>query len=334
MTDVFISYAREDSAQAERIAKGLEAQGLSVFWDNEIPPGQTWADYIEGKLNQCDVAVVLWSEHSTKSQWVRDEARMGRGKLIPAKLDGAEPPFGFGDVKAADLSSWGGDYNHPQWARFANAVTAKARPVGAQPSAAPQPVQHQPSPQAGGWQTQAPPPQPSGGWQTPPPPPHQQAWTSGGSAAGAGVENLTPIQYIQKCLRLFVDGKGRARRAEYWWWTLAIVVISVVLGVLELSLFGVNAYGQPNNQILSSIFSLAVAAPGISVASRRFHDVGLSGWLVAGFVAAFVIGSMLTMMLNPLGMVVMFAAGIGMLVIAVMPSKPGANQYGPNPKGL
>ena len=90
MTDVFISYAREDGAQAERIARGLEAMGLSVFWDNEIPPGQTWADYIETKLNQCAAAVVLWSEHSTKSQWVREEARMGRSKLIPAKLDASD----------------------------------------------------------------------------------------------------------------------------------------------------------------------------------------------------------------------------------------------------
>lgn len=334
MTDVFISYAREDGAQAERIAKGLEAQGLSVFWDNEIPPGQTWADYIEGKLNQCNVAVVLWSEHSTKSQWVREEARMGRSKLIPAKLDASEPPFGFGDVQAADLSSWGGDYNHHQWARFVGAITAKVRPVGAQ-SAAPQaPLQQQPQPQAGGWQVPPPQPQQQGGWQTPPP--HQQqgaAWSSGAAPAGS-VENLTPVEYIQKCLRLFVDGKGRARRAEYWWFTLATAVVSIVLSVIELGVFGTNAYGQPNNTILSTIFSLAVAAPGISVASRRFHDVGLSGWLVAGFVAAFVAGSFLLGMLNPLGGILIFAAGIGMLIITVLPSKPGPNQYGPNPKGL
>jgi hypothetical protein len=31
MSDVFISYSREDAAQAERIARGLEAMGLSVF---------------------------------------------------------------------------------------------------------------------------------------------------------------------------------------------------------------------------------------------------------------------------------------------------------------
>ncbi|MEQ1818847.1 MAG: DUF805 domain-containing protein [Terricaulis sp.] len=335
MTDVFISYAREDSAQAERIARGLEAAGLTAFWDNEIPPGQTWADYIETKLNQCSVAVVLWSEHSTKSQWVREEARMGRTKLIPARLDASEAPFGFGDVQAADLSSWGGDYNHPQWARFVNAVLAKARPGGAQPQAATPPhVTPQPQPPAGGWQ-QPQSNQSSGGWQTPPAPPHQQAWTSSASPSGAaGVENLTPVQYIQKCLRLFIDGKGRARRAEYWWWALAIGVISMVLGVLEVVLFGTNAYGQPNNQILSTLFSLAVAAPGISVASRRFHDVGLNGWLVAAFVVAIAVGSALTVMLNPLGIMLMFAAAIGMLVITVMPSKPGPNQYGPNPKGL
>ncbi|MEQ1489560.1 MAG: DUF805 domain-containing protein [Terricaulis sp.] len=333
MTDVFVSYAREDSAQAERIARGLEAAGLSAFWDNEIPPGQTWADYIESKLTQCSAAVVLWSEHSTKSQWVREEARMGRTKLIPARLDASEPPFGFGDVQAADLSNWGGDYNHPQWSRFLNAVLAKVRPDGAQPAPAAPHVAPQANAPAGGWQQPQSNPS-SGGWQTPPAPPHQQAWTSGASPNAAGVENLTPVQYIQKCLRLFIDGKGRARRAEYWWWALAVGVISFVLGLLELTLFGTNAMGQPNNQILSSVFSLAAAAPGISVASRRFHDVGLSGWLVAGFVVAIAIGSALTMMLNPLGMMLMFAAAIGMLVITVMPSKPGANQYGPNPKGL
>ncbi|MCX7356888.1 MAG: DUF805 domain-containing protein, partial [Alphaproteobacteria bacterium] len=213
-------------------------------------------------------------------------------------------------------------------------VLAKARPGGAAPQDAAAPhVSPQPQAPAGGWQ-QPQSNQSSGGWQTPPAPPHQQAWTSGASATGAGAETLTPIGYIQKCLRLFVDGKGRARRAEYWWWALAIAVISIVISLLELMLFGANAYGQPNNQILSTVFSLAAAAPGISVASRRFHDVGLNGWLVAGFVVAFGVGQMLTLALNPLGMILMMVAGIAMLVITVMPSKPGANQYGPNPKGL
>ena len=68
MADVFVSYAREDNAKAEQIARGLQSMGLEVFWDTEIPPGQTWADYIEGKLSACKAVIVLWSSHSTGSR--------------------------------------------------------------------------------------------------------------------------------------------------------------------------------------------------------------------------------------------------------------------------
>jgi len=135
MADVFLSYAREDSARAEQIARGLAAAGIDVFWDNEIPPGQTWADYIEQKLTQCKALIVLWSAHSTTSQWVREEARMGRDKgcLIPVMIDASTPPFGFGEVQAANLASWNGEADHQGWRRFVDAVThftqAPARPA-------------------------------------------------------------------------------------------------------------------------------------------------------------------------------------------------------------
>jgi hypothetical protein len=129
MADVFLSYAREDRAKAEQIAHGLEASGVKVFWDNEIPPGQTWADYIEQKLTQCKALIVLWSEHSTKSQWVREEARMGRDKgvLIPAMIDNSTPPFGFGEVLASTLSWWNGETDNPNWRRFVDAVSSFAK---------------------------------------------------------------------------------------------------------------------------------------------------------------------------------------------------------------
>jgi hypothetical protein len=139
MADVFLSYAREDSARAEQIANGLQAAGLDVFWDNEIPPGTTWADYIESKLNQCRALIVLWSEHSTKSQWVREEARLGRdrGCLIPVLIDASQPPFGFGEVHAADLSAWNGGAGDANWRRFVDAVMNIAK---TSPRAAPQPA--------------------------------------------------------------------------------------------------------------------------------------------------------------------------------------------------
>ncbi len=141
MADVFISYAREDRPRAEQIARGLAAMGLECFWDTEIPPGQTWADYIEGKLGACKAVIVLWSAHSTGSQWVREEARMGRdrGKLIPAMLDDSPAPFGFGEVQAANLANWRGEANNTDWVRFANAVDVAVRGPNAGPRAAPPP---------------------------------------------------------------------------------------------------------------------------------------------------------------------------------------------------
>ena len=124
MADVFVSYAREDSARAGQIARALEAQGLDVFWDTEIPPGQTWSDFIEAKLAVCKVAVVLWSTHSVTSQAVREEARIGRdkGKLIPALIESVSVPLGFGEVQAANLTAWNGDPNAPEWRRLVEAV--------------------------------------------------------------------------------------------------------------------------------------------------------------------------------------------------------------------
>ncbi len=169
MADVFLSYAREDTARADQVAKGLAAAGLDVFWDNEIPPGTTWADYIEQKLTQSKALIVLWSENSTKSQWVREEARMGRDKgvLIPVTIDNAQPPFGFGEVQAANLSNWNGEADHPHWRRFVDAVmratAAEPRPPSqpmpsAPPRAAPQPQQAQQA----AWSTPTPAPAKSG----------------------------------------------------------------------------------------------------------------------------------------------------------------------------
>ncbi|MBK6703957.1 MAG: toll/interleukin-1 receptor domain-containing protein [Caulobacteraceae bacterium] len=189
MADVFLSYGRAETARAEQVAKCLEAAGLDVFWDNEIPPGTTWADYIESKLTQCKALIVLWSEHSTKSQWVREEARMGRDKgvLIPVMIDGSQPPFGFGEVQAANLASWNGEADHPNWRRFVDAVMNITK---AEPRPAP-PPQAQPTPQP---RTVQPPQQQQQAWSTPPAPAAADkksipvwVWIGGGMVATVAV---------------------------------------------------------------------------------------------------------------------------------------------------
>lgn len=156
MADVFLSYAREDGARAQQIAEALKQSGVDVFWDNEIPPGTTWADYIEQKLAQCKALIVLWSEHSTKSQWVREEARMGRDKgvLIPVMIDASTPPFGFGEVQAANLSAWTGDADDVNWRRFSDAVHRFAT-TAAQPASPPMPPPRHEAPPSGAYAASA-----------------------------------------------------------------------------------------------------------------------------------------------------------------------------------
>ncbi|MDX2235046.1 MAG: toll/interleukin-1 receptor domain-containing protein [Hyphomonadaceae bacterium] len=133
MADVFLSYAREDRAKAAQIAEALTAGGYDVFWDVEIPPGVTWSDFLQEKLANCKAALVLWSKTSTASQWVREEARLAKdkSKLIPVMIDDSAPPFGFGEIQAANLAAWNGAADDPQWKLLLSGV---ARAVGAQPT--------------------------------------------------------------------------------------------------------------------------------------------------------------------------------------------------------
>jgi phage replication-related protein YjqB (UPF0714/DUF867 family) len=42
MSDIFISYAKEDRGKAKDIAEALKQQGFSVWWDRSILPGETF----------------------------------------------------------------------------------------------------------------------------------------------------------------------------------------------------------------------------------------------------------------------------------------------------
>jgi formylglycine-generating enzyme len=106
--DVFLSYAREDEARARELAMALDQRGFSVFWDREVPPGQTWHSYIGEALANARCVVVAWSRHSIASQWVLEEASEGRDRkvLVPVLLEAVQPPFGFRAIQAANLVDW------------------------------------------------------------------------------------------------------------------------------------------------------------------------------------------------------------------------------------
>jgi hypothetical protein len=88
MSDIFISYAKEDRPRAEAIAKALDDHGWSVWWDRDIRAGKNIALVIEEEIGKARCVMVLWSATSVLSDWVNDEARAGneRGILVPVLI--------------------------------------------------------------------------------------------------------------------------------------------------------------------------------------------------------------------------------------------------------
>ncbi|MEL6317543.1 MAG: toll/interleukin-1 receptor domain-containing protein, partial [Pseudomonadota bacterium] len=111
MADVFISYARADEAFAERLAKRLEALGLSVWWDRRLLPGDDWELAIEEAIDAAKAVIVIWSQESVRSKPVRAEARRAdrRDKLVPIAIETVEPPLFSSGVHFEDFSDWTDD---------------------------------------------------------------------------------------------------------------------------------------------------------------------------------------------------------------------------------
>jgi hypothetical protein len=108
MSDVFISYAREDARAAKKLADMLSRQGHTVFWDHRIEPGTPWEEIIERELKEARCVVVLWSRTSVGSAWVKAEAEdaANRSLLVPVLIEQTELPLRFRSIQAANLVGW------------------------------------------------------------------------------------------------------------------------------------------------------------------------------------------------------------------------------------
>ena len=79
-------------------------------------------------------------------------------------------------------------------------------------------------------------------------------------------------------MRQYADFSGRARRMEYWMFTLfngIFAVLAVGVDYMVGSNFIAGMYG-----ITYLTYWLATIVPGLAVLVRRMHDVGKSGWMI------------------------------------------------------
>lgn len=120
LADVFLSYNREDQATADQFVQGIEAAGLSVWWDRRLRAGEAYDEVTENALRTARAVVVLWSQRSVASRWVRAEATLAQrgGNLVPCMIEPCERPIMFELVQTEDLSHWRGDRSDPTWQAF------------------------------------------------------------------------------------------------------------------------------------------------------------------------------------------------------------------------
>lgn len=132
MTDIFVSYKREDRSAASAVVADLEAEGFTVFYDERIRVGETWDAIIERELANSRSVVVLWSKSSVDSPWVRREARAAsaHNALFPVLIEDCSPPLEFSDIQTAKLvGRTPGDRKHLEWRRLCNSVSTRLADV-------------------------------------------------------------------------------------------------------------------------------------------------------------------------------------------------------------
>lgn len=71
---------------------------------------------------------------------------------------------------------------------------------------------------------------------------------------------------IRSGFQNYTNFKGRASRAEYWWWILFIVILNTLLSNI--------------NKGFADLGSLLTLLPTLAVAVRRVHDVNRIGWFI------------------------------------------------------
>jgi uncharacterized membrane protein YhaH (DUF805 family) len=134
----------------------------------------------------------------------------------------------------------------------------------------------------------------------------QGGYGAQGFGAQRGYLQGGPVDF-QSAIKLQIENvtnfQGRASLSAYWWYTLALFIVNIVLEIFSV------AIGSAALSILIILVMLVVGLSALSVAVRRLHDTDKSGW-------------MLLLGLIPI------VGGIILLVLMLLPGTPNQNRFG------
>lgn len=113
------------------------------------------------------------------------------------------------------------------------------------------------------------------------------------------------MEYFIDALKKYADFTGRARRQQYWMFILFYLLFYIGLTIVD---------ALTGSYVLTTLYTLALLVPSISIAARRLHDTGRTGWwqLIA---------------------LIPVIGGIVLLVFLVQDSDAD-NEFGENPKSV
>ncbi|MGI6718843.1 MAG: DUF805 domain-containing protein [Bacteroidales bacterium] len=114
------------------------------------------------------------------------------------------------------------------------------------------------------------------------------------------------MNYIKEAVtKKYAQFSGRARRKEYWTYTLVVFIISLIAGLIDDFII--------KKAIISTIITLALIVPSFAIAVRRLHDIGKGGGWV--FIC-----------------LIPIVGAIWFLVLMATPGEVGENRFGEDPK--
>jgi hypothetical protein len=120
MSDIFISYKREEQPVARKLADALEGEGWTVWWDPKLRAGEHFDDVIEKALDEAKCVVVMWSNRAVNSEYIKAEATeaLEQKKLVPVKIEDVNLPFRFKRVHTLSLLGWDGSKDFSELRRL------------------------------------------------------------------------------------------------------------------------------------------------------------------------------------------------------------------------
>jgi hypothetical protein len=83
---VFISYSSKDVKIAEAIEHHLLKNGFDNVWRDKRKIDRDWSREIANALSKSDIVLLIWSENSSKSEWVKNEWLTARVLSKPIQL--------------------------------------------------------------------------------------------------------------------------------------------------------------------------------------------------------------------------------------------------------